>query len=138
MMNWEQLMAKEVGDILHDEFDEGIRFIIMRGPASLCAYVGISVDHPLAGKNYDDLPIRAHGGLTYSREGGDNYPAGYYWYGWDYAHGGDYCFYYDKEPLAGRYSQSKDTKWLVEEVIEDSWETLYDFRKLVRLAEKMK
>jgi len=137
-MDWEQLMAKESGNILYDEFDEGIRFIIMRGPVSLCAYIGIPIAHPLAGHNYDDLPVCAHGGLTYSSEGKGAWPEGYYWYGWDYAHSGDYCFYYDREPLVGRYDHSTDQKWLVEDVKEDSWSTLYDFKKLLRLTEKTK
>ena len=92
-MNWEELKQKEVGAILHDEFDEGLRFIIMRGPASLCAYVGVPLDHPLAGHSYGDLPMEAHGGLTYADKGEGKWPEGFFWYGWDYAHYGDYAFY---------------------------------------------
>ena len=28
-------------------------------------------------------------------------------------------------------------KWLVEDVISDSWETIYDFKKLVKLSEQI-
>ena len=38
---WEELKELKSGAILHDEFDEGIRFIVMRGPSHLCAYIGI-------------------------------------------------------------------------------------------------
>ena len=134
---WEELAKIKVGTILHDEFDEAIRFIVMRGPSHLCAYIGIPLDHPLANKDYNDLPIRAHGGLTFARKGDEHYPADFFWYGWDYGHAGDYGFFYD-EPCMKSFSHSEDKKWLVEDVIEDSWETKYDFKKLMKLAEEIK
>ncbi len=87
---WEDIVAAEGGKIFKDIFDEGVRFIIMKGGSSLCGYVGIPIDHPLAGFDYDDLPIEAHGGLTFSAKGHKHWPEGYWWYGWDYAHSGDY------------------------------------------------
>ena len=135
-LTWEQIKQEKSGTILHDVFEDGVRFIVMRGPCSLCAYVGIPSEHPLAGLNYEDLPIRAHGGLTFGDEGDGEYrPKGFYWYGWDYGHCGDCAFYYDKEP---NLISLGDKKWLVEDVIKDSWETIYDFRQLVRLAERIK
>ena len=135
-LTWEEIKAKPVGTILHDEFDEGIRFIIMRGSASLCAYIGIPLDHPLANKNYDDLPVSAHGGLTFARKGGEHYPKDFFWYGWDYSHCNDYSFYYDT--ISTLNSLRQDKKWLIEDVIKDSWETKYDFKKLIKLAEEIK
>jgi len=134
MNEWDELKHKAIGAILHDEFKDGVRFIVMRGPASLCAYLGVPSDHPLAGHNYDDLLVDCHGGLTFAGSG-ENWPTGWYWYGWDYAHAGDYCFYYDEPPLAGNFDHSKEHKWLLAEVIQDSWSAIYDFKKLVRLAE---
>jgi len=59
--------VKNVGTIVHDVFDEGLRFIIMRGPLHWCGYIGIPKDHPLAGFSYDDISlISAHGGLTFA------------------------------------------------------------------------
>lgn len=137
-MNWEELKQQPSGTILHDEFGEGVRFIVMRGPGSLCAYVGIPIDHPLANQNYGDLPISAHGGLTYSSEGKGSWPEGFYWYGWDYAHSGDYVFYNDDTPLSSKFYHGEDKKWLVKDVIDDSWETLYEFKKLLHLVEKIR
>lgn len=135
--SYEAIAKDEMGTIYHDEFDEGIRFIVMRGPASLCAYAGIPIKHPLAGKDYDDLPVEAHGGLTFSQKGkgGDGcWPKGYWWYGWDYAHAGDFSFY----SLTGKYSLGLDEKkWIVKEVIEDSWDALYGLMKLMKLAEEI-
>lgn len=133
---WEQVSKAESGTIFLDKFDEGIRFIIMKGGSSLCAYAGIPIDHPLSGFNSDDLPIEAHGGLTFcgGSDASDKFPKGFYWYGWDYAHSGDYCDYYDKPPLIGR-DRSDETKWLPKMVEKDSWSTLYELKKLVKLSE---
>jgi len=134
-MTWEELKAKPIGTILHDVFEEGVRFIVMRGPFALCGYVGIPSEHPLAGHDYDNIPVEAHGGLTFGAEGDGLRPKGFYWYGWDYGHAGDYCFHDDTFPTELRIESDK--KWLLEDVIEDSWDALYDFRKLVQLAEKI-
>lgn len=128
-MSFEQLAEVESGTILHDSMeDDGIRFIIMRGPVGLCAYVGIPLDHPLTNIDYDNLPVECHGGLTFSGKG-DSFPKGRYWYGWDYAHCGDLSFY---DLKAGRRG---DKAWTVAEVKADSWSALYSFGKLVKLAE---
>lgn len=133
--SWEELVNMKEGSILKDWFDEGVRCLIIRGPASICAYVGVQADHPLAGHNYDNIPVRCHYGLTFSGEGDGTYrPKGYYWYGWDYAHSGDYCFYYDSAPLKG-FDHSDDKKWGVKEVEDDMWSSVYDFKMLIRLVE---
>lgn len=136
VMTWQELKDTKSGTILHDVFEEGVRFIVMRGPSTLCAYVGIPLEHPLAGFRYDDLPVRAHGGLTFGREPEGTWPTGFYWYGWDYSHCRDRSFYADDLPAS--LQSDTDKRWLVEDVIEDSWETLYDFRQLAKLAEKIK
>lgn len=134
---WEDIKEAESGTIFHDEFKDGLRFIVMRGPASLCAYIGLPTEHPLANHDYDNVPIDCHGGLTFSQLGdGKNWPSGFYWYGWDYAHSGDYSFYDDD--FIGTRLESKDKKWLVKEVIDDSWGAIYDMKRLCKLAEDIK
>jgi len=124
----------ETGFAFLDEFEDGIRFAILRGPSALCAYLGISVAHPLAGWDYDNLPITAHGGLTYAGESvhGDGST---YWYGWDYAHSGDRSTYDYGEPLSA-YREA-ETLWTPAMVYDDSWEARWDFKKLVQLAERI-
>lgn len=135
---WEEVSSAEAGTIFKDVFDEGLRFIIMKGGSSLCAYIGIPSDHPIAGFDYDDIPVGAHGGLTYSNGDNERFPKGYWWYGWDYAHSGDYCDYYDKESLSMyRFNHGNDRKWTVVDVEQDSWSTIYDFKKLIALAERI-
>lgn len=132
-VSWADVVAAETGHIFIDKFDEGLRFIVMRGPAALCAYVGLPKDHPLAGHNYDDLPVQAHGGLTFGREAGKQWPEGYYWYGWDYGHAGDFSVYDEKY----RDAPSDDKKWTPAEVEADSWNAIYDFKHLMKLAENI-
>ena len=45
----------------------GARCTMRRGPlGSWCGYVGLRPNHPAAGKDYDQLNVDVHGGLTYA------------------------------------------------------------------------
>lgn len=130
------LAEDAVGTVYVDRWEDGARFVVLRGPSALCAYLGIPPTHPLAGHSYDDLPISAHGGLTYAGSSLIGLVGGLYWYGWDYAHAGDKSFYdlkYDLTPMriAG------DHAWLPEEVEKDSWTAQYEFKALMHLAESI-
>jgi hypothetical protein len=131
MKTWEELVAMEPC-ILEDWYDDGVRCLIVRGPSALCAYLGVPLTHPLAGKDHNDIPIECHGGLTYSGEGDGKYrPKDFFWYGWDYGHCYDYSFYFDKISL----DQHDAKKWLVDNVKEDMQDAIYTFRKLMKLTE---
>lgn len=133
---FEQLAADEVSTVYVDRFEDSVRVLILRGPASLRAYLGIPKDHPLASLGYDDVPVECHGGLTFSGEGGgekcESWPEGYHWFGWDYAHCGDFCFYDLKYP--GEH-KSKDKKWIVKDVEGEMWMAVYSLKKLMKIAE---
>ena len=131
---WKELKEMSCGKIIHDSYEEGIRFIVMRGTASLCAYVGVPLNHLLSGFDYDDLSVECHGGLTFSARGKGNYPKDFWWYGWDYAHYDDYSFYYDNIPSS---LMCEGKKWLLEDVVNDSYLTISDFKKLLKFAEKL-
>lgn len=45
-------------------------------------YVRVPAEHPAAGKDYDDLDVDVHGGLTFDHQCDD----GSTWFGWDNAH----------------------------------------------------
>lgn len=130
---WQQVAVAAMGHIFYDEFHDGIRVLVVRGPCALCAYLGIAKDHPLAGFSYDDIPLSVHGGLTYSGDGVKGAPEGHYWFGWDYAHSGDACQYRDGVP-----DHHKDSHhWTVKEVITEAKDAVWDFRKVVLLAERI-
>lgn len=123
----------EPGKVFYDAFEDGIRVLVLRGPFHMCAYLGIPEDHPLAGFSYDDIPLRVHGGLTYSGEGVTGAPEGFHWFGWDYGHAGDKCVYHDGIP-----DHHKDSHgWTPKEVIAEAKEAVWDFRRLVLLAERI-
>lgn len=93
--------------------DEATRLpcLIVRGPSgALCGYVGVTEGHPFFGKNYNDVEIEVHGGLTFSdycrpseKEGGichipdQGEPDRVYWFGFDCAH------LYDKMPAYSKH-----------------------------------
>lgn len=134
---WEQQKAQPQGTILYDDFDGETRFIVVRGPAALCAYVGIPEGHPLAGLNEEKLDISCHGGLTFGKKGGrDPWSVGFWWYGWDYGHAGDeFMWTSDIEgalaKAGSRLPQWGGRRWLVKDVIEDAREARYQFRALM-------
>jgi hypothetical protein len=119
-----------VGTILRDWHDDGVRIIITRGPLHPCVYLGIPLDHPLAGHDYENLPIDCHGGLTFADKGDGKYrPKGYYWYGYDYGHCNDFmfCDHPSTQRLDGK-------KWTVKEIVDDAWRATWDLKKLMRLC----
>lgn len=138
---WADVVASPVSTVYLDEHDEdeGVRLLILRGPSSVNAYVGVPSSHPLAGHAYDDLPVQAHGGLTFSEAGKAEspWPKGWWWYGWDYSHSGDRATYRDTMPMLSR-SSIDETAWTPEMVRQDAWSTVYDFKQLMRLAEHIK
>lgn len=82
--------------------DTGLDCMIVRNRyGALCGYVGVPPGHPWHRKDYDEVPVEAHGGLTYSNlcdgneEGGichtpePGRPADVWWFGFDCSHLGD-------------------------------------------------
>ena len=65
---------------------EGFRcHIHINNSAARCGYVTVPVGHPAHGKDYNDLNVSVHGGLTYARDEGD----GGWTLGFDCSHYGD-------------------------------------------------
>lgn len=89
--------------------------LALRGPGGAwCGYVGVPPGHPYHGKDYDDVDVDVHGGLTYARECMDlaevkkyrpeethdsiichvpeeDEPEELWWLGFDCSHAGDYA-----------------------------------------------
>jgi len=129
---FESLVDLKSGTILEDGHENGVRYLIMRGPNSLCCYLGVPKDHPLANRSYDDIPLDCHGGLTFSEKGdGEIRPEGWFWYGWDYGHAGDVSF----DDLKYTMISSDEHKWIVEDVKKEIWLVTHSFRKLMKLVE---
>ena len=98
--------------LLLDTYIDEYRILIYNLGTHPCGYVEVPINHPLAGFDYEDLPIECHGGLTFSEKGdGKYFSEEYWWYGWDYAHWGDY--------ISGTSSEY-DKKWTTQEIFEEA------------------
>mgnify|MGYP000897041619 CR=1 FL=1 len=132
-MKYEEIKKLETVTILKDWMDENVRVIIVRGPVSVVVYLGIPIDHTFVRKDYNNIELDCHGGLTFSNEGdGINRPEGLWWYGWDYAHAGDKAFYEESFRISNRI------EWNDEMVAEDIVPAIQEFKKLMKLAEENK
>jgi len=89
-----------------------------------CGYVGIPKDHIAYDKNYNDLLIEVHGGLTYGEVEDD----GLCWFGFDCIHAGD--------KGVGLLSNLKGHFWTLEEVVEETEKMAKQFAELVKGVEK--
>jgi hypothetical protein len=80
-----------------DWIHAGLACFTRRHPrhGSWCAYVGVPREHPLYGKEYDEVDLDFHGGLSYSApcDGADichvprpGMPDDVWWFGGDFAH----------------------------------------------------
>lgn len=104
--------------------EAGLRAVVVVHPAGhRCGYVGLQEGHRHYSKNYDDLDVEVHGGLTY---GGNkkNYPAvseGLSWFGFDCAHLGDAR---DPSLMKGEYKECYDKGYLHMEFEGDTIKTL--------------
>jgi hypothetical protein len=89
---WREMQSDKSGTVYVFEKHAENAVLVMRGNLCLCGYVGVPVHSFKAGIASSDVPLECHWGCTYSSEGKGNYPEGYWWYGWDYAHLDDRVF----------------------------------------------
>jgi len=76
----------------------------------LCGYVSLSNDSDFFGKNYDDIPVSCHGGLTYAEEQGDKWVIGF-----DCAHYEDLQPFYVDQTIYRGTGTYKNMEYVTEE-----------------------
>jgi len=76
----------------------------------LCGYVILTTDNDFFGKNYDDIPVRCHGGLTYASENGDNWVIGF-----DCAHYEDLQPFYAEQSIYAGIGTYKNMEFVTDE-----------------------
>ncbi len=112
------------------KWEDGIfKCIIVRSFASLCAYIGIPAYHKI-----NDIPnfeegIECHWGITFNQLC-DELGKGYMWYGWDYAHSGDYSFY-DFDLNSNYPITYKRKKWVVNDVEAEVKEVVLQIKEII-------
>lgn len=89
---------------------KGLDYYVLSLGTHPCAYIDVS-DTPLAGKDYDDIDVDCHGGLTYGRNRLLTVDKRGWFIGWDYAHYGDYC--------GNCFFVMGDKRWTTEEIVEE-------------------
>jgi len=113
-------------ELLHKEEYEGFNFYILNLGTHPTAYIEIPKGHKLYEKDYNEIydmgyDIDVHGGLTYSDNSLMCIKSENWFIGWDYAHAGDYCGYYEETELQGfkSFMDVNCKKWTTEEIIEE-------------------
>lgn len=102
-------------EMLADGEYKGFHFYVLNLGTHPCAYVDVT-ETDLNGKDYSDIDISCHGGLTYSREYLNTVDKKGWFIGWDYAH---YCDFagYELEMLIGIRTNGK--RWTTAEIVEE-------------------
>jgi len=134
-----------LGHIAHDISDSQsrLRGLVLRGPYSWCAYVGAPSDHFLS--DFRDLYFKCHFGWNYDGPGdGNGLPAGYYWWGWDYAHFSDLHLPADPLPVEmqaifdRQYRRRPAPKdWTCDEVHEHVLDVIIELRSAIQNNERL-
>ncbi len=97
---------------------KGYEFYIMNLGTFPTAYVNVRENYLLNKKDYDEINIDVHGGLTYSEKYlcvDDDVVNGWF-IGWDYAHCDDYI---GLEMVTPEEFRTDGKKWTTEEIYED-------------------
>lgn len=114
--------------------DEGIykkyKYYIISLGTHPVAYVEIPKNNKLYGKNYDNININVHGGLTYSANHlyiSENEKINGWFIGWDYAHYDDYIGHYLAYP---ELFIEEGKKWTTKEILENVKDVIEQIIKL--------
>lgn len=83
-----------------------------------CGYVSVPKNHPFYGKRCLEIEdyIEVHGGLTFS---GKLHSLDGLWFGWDYAHAGDFTF---------PFTMTGDKRWSTQEIVDECLRAIEQFR----------
>lgn len=95
-------------------------YIMSRGECPL-VYLSIPVGHPYYNKDYSDIPVFVHGGLTFKGEIFDKQCIG-----WDYGHNGDRF----DSPIFGTILL-KGKEWTFEEIRDEVYSAMNQLTKLL-------
>lgn len=102
------------------EVYKGYEFAVMNLGTHPCCYIKLPKGHKYYGKNYNDIPLSVHGGLTYSEKHlwvtEDVIDETGWWIGWDYAHIGDYLGF---ESVFRHEYEPPNKLWTIEELEQD-------------------
>jgi len=122
--------AKKIPQVLFEGFVNFHKVKILNLGTHPCAYIGVPKGNYFYGMDYNTLDryISAHGGLTFSELGnGKPLDKDYFWFGWDYAHAGDYM---------GYSSDEKEHKWTTKDIYDHCKWATEDFCKVTKFIDE--
>lgn len=119
-----------IQEVLADGKYKDYQFYILNLGTHPTAYVEIPINNKLYGKNYDDIDICCHYGLTYSRSYLNLIKDNSWFIGWDYAHCDDYTGYEMNFPELIR---TGGKKWTTEEILQ---EVFYVINQIIKINEE--
>ena len=102
-------------EMLADGEYKGFHFYVLNLGTHPCAYVDVT-ETDLNGKDYTDIDISCHGGLTYSEEYLHTVDKKGWFIGWDYAHYGDFAGHELNMPV---YMRTGGKRWTTAEIVEE-------------------
>ena len=102
-------------EMLADGEYKGFHFYVLNLGTHPCAYIDVTGTN-LSGKDYSDIYISCHGGLTYSEECLSTVDKRGWFIGWDYAHCSDFAGYELNMPV---YMRTNGKRWTTAEIVEE-------------------
>ena len=102
-------------EMLADGEYNGFHFYVLSFGTHPCAYIDVT-ETDLNGKDYTDIDINCHFGLTYSREYLNTVDKKGWFIGWDYAHYCDFAGYELEMPIGIRMNGKR---WTTAEIVEE-------------------
>lgn len=97
--------------LLYEGEHRGYKYYVVSISSHMCGYVAIPKGHRLFRKEYDEIDVTCHGGLTYSSIGLPGFNEHDWVIGWDYSHSDD-LYYGASFTMPGR-------AWTTDEVISE-------------------
>lgn len=94
---------------------KGLDYYVLNLGTHPCAYIDVT-ETLLNGKEYGDIDVKCHGGLTYSRNYLTTVDKHGWFIGWDYAHDGDFAGY---EMMFPSNLQSDGKHWATGEIVDE-------------------
>ena len=116
-------------EVLATGYCFGLLYYIFNLGTHPTAYIKIPKNHKYYEKEYDDIDICVHGGITYSRDYlylNEKDKIEGWFIGWDYAHCYDFMGYYNPKDN-GLYNLKK---WTTEEIYKEVREACYQIQKI--------
>ena len=123
-------MKRKHEDYVKDWVVNGLRCRVLAGPfKNYNGYVALTENHSCYQKEYYNIDVDVHGGLTFGGQGNDNslhFPdSKVYWVGFDTSHLSDYIEYDNDE-----HPEPNGIKWTKEMVAEETERLAIQLSKL--------